>query len=508
MYRNTRENTFRECIFMQNALKIDIAYPRSPLNPDGDPLEVQELFHKSKKKYRMLEGGWGTGKTIAICLELSKDIAITNNYILFGRKDLSEFKSTTLKEFLDIYEPAIAKHNKQDRQIIFSNGTEIYYTNLDDSRDALKKIQSLNLGAAVVDQAEEITEAMLNAITGRLRRKNTRRCFYGAANPNGHDWIYDRFVQQPFNQFCSALGLEVSRGTKIAEEINNTHYSKLEDKYKEIAEKEKIDRDNIQKLHDKFQYECFISTSLDNPFLPNDTLQSYLNLPDKVKKRYVYCSFDDFTGNVYSEYTENNKIPYYVPKPFEKKYIVLDYGYRNPTAVGFWCVDYDGVARMYDEIYLAETLISDIAALIKEKDPDYRNSVKLADPSIFNVQQDKRSIADDYLKEGIVFSPANNDVSQGISRVNEYLKDGTLLVSEKCTNWFWERDRYKWKDLKPGQSRNEYEEPVKKNDHLMDMTRYFVNYIWTPIEKPPPPPPSYRREVIEKRKRTKTITQF
>ena len=489
-------------------LTVDIAYPRSEMNPDGDPLEVQEKFHKSKKKFRMLEGGWGTGKTIAICLELAKDIAIPKNYILFGRKDLSEFKSTTLKEFLDIYEPAIAKHNKQDRQIIFPNGTEIYYTNLDDSREALKKIQSLNLGAAVVDQAEEITRDMLNAITGRLRRKGTRRCFYGAANPNGHDWIWELFVEMPFNQYCIALGLDISHGTEIAEEINNTHYSRLEKKYEELAERERIDEENIRQLHNKHQYECFISTSLDNPFLPNDTLQSYLNLPEKVKKRYVFCSFDDFTGNVYSEYSEKNKIPYYVPQLGEKKYIVLDYGYRNPTAVGFWAVDYDGYARRYDEIYLSETLISGIASLIKEKDPDYKESIKLADPSIWNTQQDGKCIADDYLKEGLTFLPANNDVSQGINRVNQLLKDETLLISEKCTNWFWERDRYKWKDLKPGQDRNEYEEPVKKNDHCMDETRYFVNYIWTPKKEEPPPKPSYRRDIIEKRKQAKTITQF
>ena len=83
-------------------ISIDICYPKSDLNPEGDPLLKQQEFHKSEKKFRMLMGGWGTGKTTAICLELSKDIATPNNYILMGRKDLQEFKSTTLKEFLDI----------------------------------------------------------------------------------------------------------------------------------------------------------------------------------------------------------------------------------------------------------------------------------------------------------------------------------------------------------------------------------------------------------------------
>ena len=461
-------------------ISINICYPKSELNKAGDPLPVQKDFHLSNKKFRMLEGGWGTGKTTAICLELSKDIQISNNYILFGRKDLQEFKSTTLKEFLDIYEPIIWEHNKQDRTIKFSNGAEIYYTNLDDSRDALNKIASLNLGAAVIDQAEEITRLMFETIKGRLRRKNTRRVFYGAANPNGHDWIWEDFISMPFNKYALKNGLETA--VQICNELDKTHYADLEDKYKEIAAIHNVDTLIIQTLHKKFQYQGFIATSLDNPYLPNDTLQTYLNLPEKVKKRYVFCSFDDFTGNVYSDFTETNEIGFYEPSDQERLCIVLDYGYRNPTAVGFFAIDYEGIARLYDEIYLAETPIREIANLIKQH-KGWERAYKLADPSIFNTQQDGRSIADDYLEEGITFLKANNEVRQGIQKVNELLKEKRLLISKNCVNWFEERDRYVWKDLKPGMDRNEYEEPVKKNDHLMDMTRYFVNYIYEPKRK-------------------------
>lgn len=444
----------------------------------------------------MLEGGWGTGKTIAICLEASKDIAIPNNYGLMGRKDLQEFQSTTLKEFLDIYEPAIIDHNKQTRVIKFGNNTEIYYTNLDESRDALNKIASLNLGFIIVDQAEEITQTLFDTMKGRLRRKNTRRCFYAAANPNGHDWIWEDFFERPFEQYAIFIGLTLERAKIISDELDKTHYMQLEDKYREIASIEGKTFQQIQLLHKKYQYQGWASTSLENPYLPNDTLQSYLNLPDKVKKRYVFCSFDDFTGNVYSEYREDiNRIPtIYEPSEYEKKFIILDYGYRNPTSVGFWSVDYDGIARRYDEIYLAETLIGDIATEIKKRQ-GWKEAYKLADPSIWNIQQNGRCIADDYRDEGITFIQADNEVRQGIEKVNRLLKDGKMLIAANCVNWFWERDRYKWKDLKPGQIRNEYEEPTKKNDHAMDETRYFANYIYKPYEKTPE-----EKEAEERRK--------
>jgi hypothetical protein len=211
---------------------------------------------------------------------------------------------------------------------------------------------------------------------------------------------------------------------------------------------------------------------------------------------------------VYSEFLEvRNRIGVHYPSPFEKKYIILDYGYRNPTAVGFFAVDYDGIARMYDEIYVKETLIHDICEEIKKRD-GWKTAVKLADPSIWNTQQDGKCIADDYAAEGIFLMPANNEVSQGIQKVNQYLKDGILLICENCINWFHERDRYKWKDLKPGQNRNEYEEPVKRNDHLMDMTRYFVNYIWAPVRPKETKVITQRQSALRLITHQKTITSF
>ena len=41
---------------------------------------------------------------------------------------------------------------------------------------------------------------------------------------------------------------------------------------------------------------------------------------------------------------------------------------------------------------------------------------------------------------------------------------------------------YRWKTLKIGEDKNEYEEPIKKADHAMDVLRYMINHLWTPTE--------------------------
>ena len=418
-----------------------ITYPRTELNPNGDPLPTQEAFHKSKAKYRFLVGGWGTGKTTSVCLEmLLKDISIPNNYILFGRKDLQELKSTTLKELEDMTpKEMVISHNRTERIITYVNGTELFYTNLDESREAFNKIASLNLGAAVIDQGEELTEKVFTAIRGRLRRKQTifgakefRRCFYGAYNPEGHNYQYKLCIQEPI--------------------ANMEHFE---------------------------------ATSLENVYLPQDYLDELLLLPDKIKKRYVYCSYDDFEGLVYNEFTEKlNVMNYYEPQKTDSHYIIFDYGFRNPACILFAAVNYDGEAIIYKENYGSGKRISDLAADIKTH-PFFNQAYKLADPSIWNVQRDGMSVGDDFnINHQIYFNKADNSVSQGIDKVNTLLKKKRLYICKSCENTLREIGNYKWKELKPGQQRNEYEEPIKKDDHAMDSIRYFVNYIWTPIKPP------------------------
>ncbi len=410
-------------------MEIEISYPKTEVNPRGDPLPTQLKFHQSKAKERVLAGGWGSGKTRALILEMSKDIIIPNNYILIGRLDMNELMSSTLRDFLEVYEPIIVSHNKQERIIEFPNGTLVYYTNLDEARDAVKKIQSLNLGAVVLDQLEEISENVYIALVGRLRRQGTRRMIYSAMNPNGHDWIYNRFI--------------------------------------------------VNKHPDR---EIFITTTLENIYLPKDYVDSLMQMPEQWVKRYVYCSFDEWEGMVYEKYNETkHKIPMYTPSVYENHYIVLDYGFRNPTAILWISVDYDGIARVWDEYYEANQLIQDLAEVIKYRHRDiYERATLLIDPSAYHTRQDGKTINDEFMTYGVYFLPADNVLMQGIDRVNSLFANDKLFICENCVNTLKEISNYRWKAFNRTIKRNYPEEPLKKDDHAMDCLRYFANYLNTP----------------------------
>ena len=427
-------------------LKIKLTYPISDLNPTGKPLPTQKKFHQSKAKYNLLAGGFGTGKSTSLVIETQKDMAIPYNYGVMGRKDLGELKSTTLKEFLDMTPEAVIKnHNKQEKTIDFINGAQLYYMNLDASREAVEKIKSLNLGFVAIDQLEEVAEEIFFAFQGRLRRYNSRRRFYATCNPAGHDWVWRTF--------------KVNDMLKHGESVI----------YK--------DREFNP------SYELFEATTLENIYLPEDYVKELLNYPKQWVDRFVYCSWEDFEGMVYNSFNEKiNVIDYYEPQKGDSHIVVMDYGFRNPTAVLFASTDYDGVTTIYDEIYVRETLIPDIASMVKTN-VYWKNASKIADPSIHKSERDGKNVFQEFTENGIWWDRADNNVLQGINRVNQLFSTGHLRVTRNCVNLLTEIGDYKWKAIKPAQERNDYEEPVKKNDHAMDAMRYLVNYLSIPKQK-------------------------
>lgn len=407
-------------------------------NKERKPLPTQAEFHQSKAKYRLLAGGFGTGKTTSIVLEALKDIAIPNNYGIIGRLDILELRSTTLKElFHYIPQDAIVSHNATERVITFANGSSLFYTNLDTSKGAESKISSLNLGFGVVDQLEEIAESVFLAIQGRLRRSNARRCFYASCNPAGHDWLYHRWK---VNELQRQAGLSYNHN-----------------------------------------YRLFEATTYENIYLPDDYVEELEQYPEQWKKRYLLCSWDNFEGLVYDEYNEaEHLIDDFAPKEGEQYLLVhaLDYGYTNPTAILFGAYSLsEKVLYLYNEYYQSGKIIPDIANDYRSADANWKNAYRIADPSIYHTDKDGKSIYYDFLREGIFWGRANNDKMRGYNRVNTFFKQGRLKVCKHLINFRREIGDYRWKRVNLFGTQNAPEEAVKNKDHLMDALRYLVNAI-------------------------------
>lgn len=159
----------------------------------------QEKFWESPKKVVLFSGGFGCGKSLMLTLK-AIDLALRypGNFILMGRKTYVELQDSLIKEFFVICpDHLIQQYLKQEKKVQFINGSEIIFRHLD--KISATEIKSMNLGAAFIDQAEDIEKEVFLAIKGRLRRQGIddgERRIYMTMNPL-LTWHYAEFKQNP-----------------------------------------------------------------------------------------------------------------------------------------------------------------------------------------------------------------------------------------------------------------------------------------------------------------------
>ena len=110
------------------------------------------------------------------------------------------------------------------------------------------------------------------------------------------------------------------------------------------------------------------------------------------------------------------------------------------------------------------------------------------DPSCLGSSQiDGRTLMDLYWELGLNLQPAVNAVEAGITEVWNLLVSGRLKVMASLSNWFREFRRYHRDDKGSGKI-------VKRDDHLMDATRYLIVSGRLQMRLPPEPKPPPRFE--------------
>lgn len=154
--------------------------------------------------------------------------------------------------------------------------------------------------------------------------------------------------------------------------------------------------------------------------------------------------------------------PFELPAHFARCY-GMDVGW-NRTAVPWLAWDRDqDVAYIYAEHYRGMVEPSIHASAIRARGEWIPGVI---DPAANGrSQKDGEQLLATYTNLGLNITAANNSVESGILEVYQRLSTGRLKVFSTCVNWFAEYRLYR---------RDERGHIVKKNDHLMDGTRYGV----------------------------------
>ena len=202
----------------------------------------------------------------------------------------------------------------------------------------------------------------------------------------------------------------------------------------------------------------------DVPHIPADVKASILrDTPSHLRDARVHGTPSLGAGAIYP-YAESSFIvePFQLPDWWPRAY-GLDVGW-NRTAAVWGALDREqDILYLYGEHYRAEAQPAIHAGAISARGKWIRGVI---DPASAGAsQKDGERLIEVYRSLDLDLTPAENSVEAGLLAVNDRLSTGRLRVFSNLTQWRREFRLYR---------RNEKGVIVKKEDHLMDATRYLV----------------------------------
>lgn len=415
-------------------------------------LPIHTPFHESNARERCVFGGYGSGKSWALCAEaLAFGLEQPGSEILICRKTIPALRDTTESIFVGLIPPELWAQCETRRMgnhyesITLPNGTKYMFRGLDD----WMKHKSLSVAAIFYDEVDEIDEEAYIGMMSRVRQRVptaaakllgaapiNRKMICCAANPAGHNWVWKRFV----SDHCAP----------------NTAW--------------------------------FKSSSLDNPHLDFEYLDSLLAMPDPWVRRFVLCSFDEFGGQIYETWNHDD----HLIQPFRNAgrydYGVVDplflMGFDPGTSAGnaaLWCYHDREKHRLvavanYNETGLAADEHAKAWTAI-EATHGMRVRARIADPKAITVRDRGSNMGLDkqYQRLGYSFQLGTNDMQTRLFSLGQLIAHKRFVCTTDCMELFEQIANYRWEDLTPAaREKGREARPIKKDVDLVDAAQYLA----------------------------------
>jgi len=229
----------------------------------------------------------------------------------------------------------------------------------------------------------------------------------------------------------------------------------------------------------------------ENPYLSPQAIADFEStLTQEEKEARLRGKFMHLSGLIYKEFVaETHVVEPMDIKPHWTRFMAIDPHERTPTAVLWLAVDEHENQYIYDELWLKDMNIKQIAEAIQVQQGMLKPTISLIDPHADkdNVVAGGFNVRKELMKHGVFTQRANSDTMLGKARIRQALtprfsaltqrSTPQLHVSRYCSQTIFEFQHYIWDDYK--RNKEDYdkkETPKKKNDHLMDCLRYIYNY--------------------------------
>lgn len=221
--------------------------------------------------------------------------------------------------------------------------------------------------------------------------------------------------------------------------------------------------------HTDPDYKSFTYTTYDNPYIPKEEVdKARLELTeDRFAQEYL-ADFRKTEGLVYKEFDRTKHVYSDDPKsPVFKDYtpievnVGVDFGFTNPSVL--LKIERDAENNLYvsREYYERGKTTPELLEIAKTFNGNYYYPDPAEPDRIEEMRRARFNVRE-----------VSKDIEAGINSVREVLKSGKLFIHYSCENLIRECEVYSYPEKRPGF--NEYEAPIKENDHAMDALRYVV----------------------------------
>lgn len=380
------------------------------------------LLTDYSKRYEIYYGGAGSGKSKFVTQKLIYRALQEMRTILVLRKVNRTTKNSTFQLLIDTLADwhilGKCKVNKSDFTIVLPNKSRFLCMGLDD-QEKLKSIAGIT--DAWLEEATEFTQDDFNQVDLRIRSRVPNSQIILSFNPvSKANWCYLNFFKED----------------------------------KEMEE---------------FRKQCNIiqTTYKDNKFLPEDYINSLLNLKNTNPVFYKIYAEGEF-GSLDKLVYNNWQVMDFDFKNIQgTNCIGLDFGYTNdPTALVLAIATEDKRLYIYKEWggtgYLNDAIANQLIGMGLAKSDIIADSAEQKSIDEIKVKGVRR------IKSAV---KGPDSILAGIQRLQQY----EIIIHPSCTNVIEELQNYAWTKDK---ATNEYiNKPVDKFNHYLDALRYSIQCV-------------------------------
>lgn len=409
------------------------------------PHEEQVLaIARSTKPFNLWEGSIRSGKTFwSLVWLIEKVMTLPQGDGMLMGQTAETIDRNFLLDFIQLLESGDIPHNHVQNKFVDvhvvrdrDDGTEEQFVRrmwIVGAKDkgAIKRVRGSTLMIAYIDELTMMPQTVFDELVGRLSFKES--ILLATTNPDSpHHWVLKNYVEDKDKRE------DWSRSTFIMD-----HNLSLSPEYKERMKRQ------------------------------------YSGIPARYQ-RMILGKWVMADGLIYEflkdkHVVSRDDLPVTPPM---KYHVAGDYGTKNPTVFGLIAqYPHPQATRemryMYvliDEYYYdgrKSNVLKTTSSYLK----DFRDFISHKRIASITLDPSATPLIAEFEQAGLVVTPADNSVLDGINMVGQYLANGGLYILDECENTIEEFSLYSWDEV--AQTKG-VDRPIKEHDHAMDMLRYFI----------------------------------